>query len=160
MTAIVIIWKRADHYFFLRVEFTDSPDTLEYSVNELLPGKIFSIGMRIGFKVEPRVTLYLRQVVEDLVAARRLDLVSAYTSLRTLNIPGDFRFTVIHRVFSPSSDCLPGERRIMNLYERLRKIGLDTTDALGLDTSNTTIENVPLILASRNRPRRIKEIFP
>ncbi len=48
----------------------------------------------------------------------------------------------------------------MNLYERLRKIGLDTTDALGLDTSNTTIENVPLILASRNRSRRIKEIFP
>lgn len=152
--------KRADHYFFLRVEFTDSPDTLEYSVCELLPGKIFSVGMRIGFKVEPRVTLYLRQVVEDLVAAGRLDLASAYPSLRALNIPGDFRFTVIHRVFSPSSDCRPGERRIMNLYERLRKIGLDTSDALGLDTSNTTIENVPLILASRNRPRRIKEIFP
>ncbi|MDE6332686.1 MAG: KUP/HAK/KT family potassium transporter, partial [Muribaculaceae bacterium] len=49
--------KRADHYFFLRVEYTDEPYTLEYSATELLAGKIFSIGMRIGFRVEPRVTL-------------------------------------------------------------------------------------------------------
>ena len=150
--------KRADHYFFLRVEFCDEPDTLEYSISELLPGKIYSIGLRVGFKVEPRVTLYLRQVVEDLVADGRLDLLSGYPSLRSRNISGDFRFTVIHRVFSPSSDCRPADRRIMTLYERLRRIGLDTTDALGLDTSNAATENVPLILASRNKPRRVTRV--
>ncbi len=37
--------------------------------------------MRIGFRVAPRVSVYLRQVVEDLVAAGEVDLTSSYPSL-------------------------------------------------------------------------------
>lgn len=150
--------KRADHYFLIRTDFTDEPDTLEYSVCELLPGKVFSIAMRIGFRVEPRVTVYFRQIIEELVRDNRLDLLSGYPSLRARKVPGDFRFIVIHRVFSPSSDCRPMERWLMTMYERLRHIGPDTPEALGLDTSNTTVENVPLILASKNKPRRIMQV--
>ncbi len=141
--------KRARRYWILRLDFTDEPDTLEYTVDERFGGLLWCIGLRIGFRVQPRVTVYLRQVVEDLVAARRINLVSAYPSLRSHHIPGDFRFCLIHRIFSLSSSCRNGERWVMMMYERLRRMALAAEKALGLDTSNLNVEKVPLILDTR-----------
>lgn len=149
--------KRAQRYWILRLDFTDEPDTLEYTVDERFGGLLWCIGLRIGFRVQPRVTVYLRQVVEDLVAAGRIDLVSAYPSLRRHDVAGDFRFCLIHRIFSPASSCRKGERTVMTLYERLRRLALSTEKALGLDTSNLNVENVPLILAT-TMPRRIRPV--
>lgn len=146
--------KRARRYWILRLDFTDEPDTLEYTVDERFGGLLWCIGLRIGFRVQPRVTVYLRQVVEDLVAARRINLVSAYPSLRQHHIPGDFRFCLIHRIFSPSSSCRKGERWVMTTYERLRRMALAGDKALGLDTSNLNVEKVPLIIDTRI-PNRI-----
>lgn len=146
--------KRASRYWILRLEFTDEPDTLEYTVDERFGGLVWCIGLRIGFRVQPRVTVYLRQVVEDLVAARRISLVSAYPSLRDHHIPGDFRFCLIHRIFSPASSCRKGERWVMTMYERLRRMALAPDKALGLDTSSLNVENAPLIIATKI-PRRI-----
>lgn len=147
--------KRADHYWFIRVAYTDQPDTLEYTVDELIPGCMFSIGLKLGYRVNPKVNIYLRQIIEELVKEGKVDLTSTYPSLRSYGIPGDFHFTIIHRVFSPDSRCRPFERFVMSLYERIRHIGLDQDVALGLDTSVTTIEHVPLILTSGTAPRRI-----
>ncbi len=150
--------KRADHYWFIRVEYTDEPSTLNYTVDELIPGRVFSIGLKLGFRIDPKINIYLRQIINDLVKENRVDLTSTYPSLREEGIPGDFHFTIIHRVFSPSSSCRPFERGIMSLYERLRKIGITTDAALGLDTSSTTIEHVPLILTSGSPHRVIQRI--
>ena len=57
--------------------------------------------MRIGFRIEPRVSLYLRQVVDDLVADGEVELTSSYPSLHKNGIPGDFRFIIIHRIYYP-----------------------------------------------------------
>ena len=150
--------KRADHYWFIRVAYTDQPDTLEYTVDELIPGCVFSIGLRLGYRVNPHVNVYLRQVIETLVKEKRVDIISGYPSLRKHHIPGDFHFTIIHRIFSPDSQCRPFERFVMSLYERIRHIGLDHDKALGLDTALTTIEHVPLILNSGGDRRRITRI--
>lgn len=150
--------KRADHYWFLRVEYTDEPYTLGYTVDELIPGCMYSIGIKLGFRVDPKINVYLRQIINDLVEQGRVDLTSTYPSLQAHGIPGDFHFTIIHRIFSPSSSCLPSERFLLSLYERLRHIGLDTDAAFGLDTSSTTIEHVPLILSTGNPDRRITPI--
>lgn len=147
--------KRADHYWFLRVEYTDEPYTLGYTVDELIPGCMYSIGIKLGFRVDPKINVYLRQIINDLVEQGRVDLTSTYPSLQAHGIPGDFHFTIIHRIFSPSSSCLPSERFLLSLYERLRHIGLDTDAAFGLDTSSTTIEHVPLILSTGTPDRRI-----
>lgn len=95
--------KRADRYWILRVQYTDTPDTLTYTATPLADGRIWCVGLNIGFRVQPKITVYLRQIVEDLVAAGRIDLVSTYPSLRRHGIPGDFRFSIIHRIFSPLS---------------------------------------------------------
>lgn len=147
--------KRADHYFMIRVNYEDSPHKLEYKYEVLIPQTLISIDLYLGYKIEPKVSVYLRQIIEDLVEKGELDLMSNYPSLRKRNIPGDFRFIIIHRVFSPSSNCRPFEKFVMQLYGILCKIGITTEKALGLDTSNVTVENVPLII-SRGSDQRIK----
>ena len=151
--------KRADHYWLINLEFADTPDTLEYSCETQVPDTLYSVTMRIGFRIEPRVSLYLRQVVEDLVASRKVDLRSTYPSLRKNGIPGDFRFIIIHRVYYPESSDNRQQNLLMTIYALIGKIGIDEPKALGLDTSMVVVERVPLIINHCNRNiRRIMQI--
>lgn len=151
--------KRADHYWLINLEFADTPDTLEYSCETQVPDTLYSVTMRIGFRIEPRVSLYLRQVVEDLVTSRKVDLRSTYPSLRKNGIPGDFRFIIIHRVYYPESSDNRQQNLLMTIYALIGKIGIDEPKALGLDTSMVVVERVPLIINHRNRNiRRIMQI--
>lgn len=150
--------KRADHYWLLNLEFVDTPDTLEYTFTPLVKDTLFSVTMRIGFRIEPRVSLYLRQIVEDLVAEGKLDLTSTYPSLRKNGIPGDFRFVIIHRVYYPEDSSNRRQNLLMSLYAIIRRIGIDEPNALGLDTSVVVVERVPLIISGRARHlRRIEK---
>lgn len=151
--------KRADHYWLINLEFADTPDTLEYSCETLVSDTLYRVTMRIGFRIEPRVSLYLRQVVEDLVASKKVDLRSTYPSLRKNGIPGDFRFIIIHRVYYPESSDNRQQNLLMTIYALIGKIGIDEPKALGLDTSMVVVERVPLIINHRNRNiRRIMQI--
>ena len=146
--------KRADHYFMIRVNYDDTPHKLEYRYEVLIPETLISIDLYLGYKIEPKVSVYLRQIIEDMIEKGELDLTSNYPSLKKRNIPGDFRFIIIHRLFSPSSNCRPFEKLVMQLYGILSKMGITTEKALSLDTSNVTVENVPLII-TRGTNRRI-----
>ena len=151
--------KRADHYWLVNMVFVDTPDTLEYSCETLIPNTLYSITMYIGFRIEPRVSLYLRQVVEDLVDSKKVDLTSTYASLRKNGIPGDFRFVIIHRVYYPESFGNRQQNLLMSIYAIISKIGVGEPKALGLDTSMVVVERVPLIINQRNRCiRRITQI--
>lgn len=151
--------KRADHYWLLNLEFVDTPDTLEYTFTPLVKDTLFSVTMRIGFRIEPRVSLYLRQIVEDLVADGKLDLTSTYPSLRKNGIPGDFRFVIIHRIYYPEDSHNRRQNLLMSLYAIIRKIGIDEPNALGLDTSVVVVEHVPLIISGRAKHlRRIEKV--
>lgn len=153
--------KRADHYWLINLEFVDTPDTLEYNCSTLIKRTLFSITMRIGFRIEPRVSLYLRQVVDDLVADGEVELTSSYPSLHKNGIPGDFRFIIIHRIYYPEDSRNRRQNLLMSLYALIRKIGIGEPSALGLDTSVVVVERVPLIIANRaKRIRRIERIKP
>lgn len=138
--------KRADHYWFVHIVTDDRPDTLEYDVDIIEEETIYNVTMRLGFRIEPKVSVYLRQIVEDLSRSGHLDLTSSYPSLRARGIAGDFRFIILHRIFSPSSNCPRSASAMMRLYEILRRTGVSEQSALGLDTSLVTIETVPLII--------------
>lgn len=153
--------KRADHYWLINLEFVDTPDTLEYSCSTLIKETLYSVTMRVGFRIEPRVSLYLRQVVGDLVAGGEVELASSYPSLRKNGIPGDFRFIIIHRVYYPEDSCDRRQNLLMSLYALIRKIGIGEPKALGLDTSVVVVERVPLIIENRARHiRRIERVEP
>nr|WP_289748076.1 KUP/HAK/KT family potassium transporter [Paramuribaculum intestinale] len=149
--------KRADHYWFVHIDHVDSPDELSYSVSVAVPETIYVVTMHLGFRVAPRISIYLRQIVEDLVVSGDLDLRSGYPSLRREGIPGDFRFIILHRIFSPTSICGATTALLMRLHDILRHIGVSDTSAYGLDTSVVTAETVPLIINTSSGRRIVRE---
>lgn len=140
--------KRADHYWVMHIEHLDEPEALEYAVETVVPDTLFFVTLRLGFRVEPKVSVYLRQIVEDMVAAGELDLISTYPSLRREHIPGDFRFIILNRIFSLASTCSRGEAFLLRMHDTLRRLGTSDREAMGLDTSGVTLETVPLIIST------------
>ncbi len=149
--------KRADHYWLFHFEYLDDPDTLDYTFTPLIPDTLFRINVRIGFRVQPYMTLYLRQIIEDLVNDGQFDITSGYDSLKKRGMAGDFHFIVIHRIFYPASSDSNHDNVIMNLYGIFKHLGITEEHALGLDTSNVTVEKVPLIIKHRNDTNRVKK---
>lgn len=140
--------KRADHYWLLHIEYSDAPYTLEYEVKTVLPQRIFAVTFHIGYRVNPQINVFLRQVVEDLVETEQIDLTSSYPSLKAHHIPGDFRFVILRKIFSASSSCGGWERFLLKAHDRMRWMSLSEQETYGLDTSTVTIETVPLILST------------
>ena len=138
--------KRADLYWLLHVDILDDPHVLEYRIHHLVPGTLIKIDFKIGFKVQPRINLFFRQVLEEMNRNNEIDMVSHYHSLRKHHVMSDFRFIVIDRIQNYDFDFPPREQFIMDLYAIFKKLGITEVRALGLDTSNVTIETVPLYI--------------
>ncbi|MEI7983731.1 MAG: KUP/HAK/KT family potassium transporter, partial [Bacteroidota bacterium] len=138
--------KRADVYWMLHVDILDEPHILEYKVTQIVPKVLIKVDFKIGFKVQPRVNLFFRQVLEELSNKDEIDLVSRYDSLRRHHVPADFHFVVIDRIQNYDFDFPPREQFIMDLYSIIKRFGISEVRSLGLDTSNVTVETVPLYI--------------
>lgn len=138
--------KRADMYWFVHVDVTDEPYLQEYKVTELEKENVFRIDFRIGFRIDPRVNLMFRQVVEELVKNKEVDITSRYSSLKKRNMTGDFRFVVMEKFLSLDNDLPAVDKIIMDVYFFVKKFSLPEEKAFGLDTSSVTVEKVPLIV--------------
>ena len=68
--------KRADTYWFLHVHITDEPNTMEYSVDKIIPGVAMRVEFSLGFKVQPRINLYFKHVLQERVAKNEIVLKS------------------------------------------------------------------------------------
>ncbi len=138
--------KRADMYWFVHVDVMDEPYTMDYKVIELIKGNIIRIDFRLGFRVEPRINLMFRKVVEDMVKNFEVDITSRYESLGRKNLIGDFRFVVMEKFLSYENELPFYEKIILDFYFFFKHVSLSEERAFGLDTSSVTIEKVPLIV--------------
>jgi KUP system potassium uptake protein len=139
--------KRADIYWFVHVDTLDDPYTSEYKVDHIIPNDIIRVEFRLGFRVEPRINLMFRKVVEDLVTNREVNITSRYESLERDSVVGDFQFIVMEKYLSQDNDLPFAEKVIMRLHFWLKEISLSEERGFGLDVSNVTIEKFPLIVA-------------
>jgi KUP system potassium uptake protein len=136
--------KRADLYWLVHVDILDEPHILEYRITHLIPDLLIKIDFKLGFKVQPRVNLFFRQVIEEMAKNNEADLLSRYESLRRFGIIGDFRFVIIDRIQNYDFDFPARDQFIMDMYDIFKKFGISEVRSLGLDTSNVTVETVPL----------------
>jgi len=139
--------KRADIYWFVHVDVLDDPYTSEYSVEHIIPNDIIRIEFRVGFRVEQRINLMFRKVVEELVNNKEVNITSRYESLERNNVVGDFQFIVLEKYLSQDNELPFFEKIVMKLYFWLKEISLGEERGFGLDPSNVTIEKFPLIVA-------------
>lgn len=139
--------KRADVYWLVHVDVMDEPFTKEYKVDFLIPNKLIRIDFKLGFRVEQRINVLFRLVVEELVHKGEVDITSKYASLNKHNIVGDFRFIVLEKVLSRSNNLTFMDRIIMDYYFILKKFSLSEETGFGLDASFVTVERVPLVVS-------------
>jgi KUP system potassium uptake protein len=139
--------KRADIYWFVHVDVLDEPYTCEYNVEHIIPNDIIRVEFRLGFRVEQRINLMFRKVVEDLVKNKEVNITSRYESLEKNKVAGDFQFVVLEKYLSQDNELPFTERIIMKLYFWLKEISLGEERGFGLDPSNVSVEKFPLIVA-------------
>jgi KUP system potassium uptake protein len=144
--------KRADIYWFVHVDTLDDPYTSEYFVEQIIPNDIIRVEFRLGFRVQPRINLMFKRVVEDLVRSREVNVVSRYESLEKDNVTGDFEFVVLEKYLSGDNDLPLVERLIMKFHFWLKEISLSEERGFGLDPSNVTIEKFPLVVSNVTMP--------
>ena len=138
--------KRADIYWFVHVDTTDDPYTMEYKVNTIAPDDAYKVTFKLGFRVEQRINLFFRKVIEDMVKNKEVDITSRYESLSRQNVIGDFRFVVLEKFLSFENELPSRERLIMNIYFAIKGFTTPEDRWFGLDSSSVKIEKVPLVI--------------
>ncbi|BBE17681.1 kup system potassium uptake protein [Aquipluma nitroreducens] len=149
--------KRAQTYWLLHVDTVGEPDTFSYEVNQFIPGTLIRIDFHLGFKIEPRINLYFKEVLKDLVASGEIKLNSSYESLKKHHFPADFLFVNLDRVMTQDYKLSPWETMIMGLHAFARLFSINDVKALGLDSSSVIEEKVP-ISVERPLNRKIQRV--
>jgi KUP system potassium uptake protein len=145
--------KRADTYWFIHVDRVNEPNQFEYQVTQFIPGILIRIDFRIGFKVEPRINLYFREVIEDLVGSGEIKVESGYESLRKYSVPGDFKFILIERIMPRDYKLTNWENFTLVLNNMASKLSISDIRSFHLDATNTTVEQVPIIIDQPSHQR-------
>lgn len=138
--------KRADIYWFVHVDITDSPYTMEYKVNIVEPDDVIKVNFYLGFRVEQKINLYLRKVIEEMVKNKEVDITSRYESLNKQNRIGDFRFVVLERYLSLENRLSFFDQVVMKAYFFIKQFTSGEDKWFGLEASSVKIEKVPLII--------------
>lgn len=149
--------KRAQTYWLLHVDIVDEPDTFSYEVNQIIPGTLIRIDFHLGFKIEPRINLYFKEVLKDMVANGEIKLTSSYESLRKHHFSADFLFVNLDRIMTQDYKLSPWETMIMGLHAFTRKLSINDVKALGLDSSCVIEEKVPISI-ERPLNRKIQRV--
>jgi len=138
--------KRADTYWFLHVDRLDEPDRFEYKVTQIIPGVLIRVDFHLGFKVEPKINLYFREVLEDLVESGQIKLESTFDSLKKHSLPADFMYILIDRIMPRDYKLSSIENLTLSLHSVSRLLCISDVKALELDSSNTIEEQVPITI--------------
>lgn len=138
--------KRAEVYWLLHVDRVDDPYRFEYDVEQIIPGILIRVDFHIGFKVEPRINLYFKEVLEDLSKAGEISLKSSYNSLKKHDLPGDFKFIIIERIMIRDFKLSNWENVILTLNGVAEVISLPEIRTLKLDPTITITEQVPIVI--------------
>ena len=139
--------KRADIYWFLHVETLDEPYTCEYTVDHIVPNDIIRVEFRLGFRVQPRLNLLFKKVVEELVANKEVDIDSLNCHVGE-TVYGDFSFVVMEKYLSQDNELPFWEKLMMKAHFMIKDYSLSEEKGFGLDSSNVVVEKFPLVVST------------
>lgn len=138
--------KRADNYWFVHVHVTKYPYTCEYKVDTIAKNDVYRITFYLGFKIEEKISQFLRVAIEDMVRNGEVNIVSRYHSLRENNITGDFKFVLLEEILSPESNLGFWDRLAIKINLWLKSFTAAPEKWFNLDTNLLVVEKVPLII--------------
>lgn len=137
--------KRADVYWFVHINRTEQPYTLNYEVSELVDDKVIKVTINIGFRIQPKTELYFKKIVQDLVNDQELNLHIRPDGSTKYNSSPDFKFVVFQKFLSVENEFAMKEGLILNSYFFLKRLGQSDEAAFGLDKNDVLVEQIPLV---------------
>lgn len=138
--------KRADIYWFLHVNYTDEPYTMQYRVMELVNDKVIRVDFDLGFRVQPRINKLFRRVLEEMDANNELEFKNKYESIQKGDFHTDISYVLMERFLSVENEFTMRDDLILDAYFALKTLALSDREAFGLDPNVTVVEQVPLVI--------------
>ncbi|MFT3885332.1 MAG: KUP/HAK/KT family potassium transporter [Flavobacteriales bacterium] len=138
--------KRADIYWFVHVNWTDEPYTMNYRVTELINDKVIRVDFDLGFRVQPRINMFFTRVLTDLEADHELEFKSKYESIKKGDFHTDICYVLTERFLSVENEFSLVDDVILDSYYFVKRLALTDREALGLDSNITVVEQVPLVI--------------
>lgn len=138
--------KRADIYWFVHVNVRDEPYALGYHVDTIVKNDIYFIEFNLGFRIEPRIDYYFRQVVNDLVQSGEVDMSERHEQYYQESRIGDFRFLIMDSFLSFENAMPFWKNVVMKSYFNLKYLSVKESVNFGLDPSNVTVEKYPVVV--------------
>ena len=111
---------------------------------------VFRVQLRLGFKVNQRVNIYLRQITSDLVANGELPPQTRKYSIYEPGMIGTFRFCMIRKLLVPESDIPSYKRAAISLKYAIRHFAGSPARWYGLENSSLIVEYVPLFVKMKD----------
>lgn len=143
--------KKADVYWFVNVVVTDNPYDAEYEIETFGTSYIVKVQLRLGFRVDQRLNVYLRQISTELVKNGEINIQSRNYTIMPDRKVGDFRFTLIVEQLSYETELNLWDVFIYKTKLFIKRFTVSPSKWFGLETSDVDIEKVPLFLSNYNR---------
>lgn len=139
--------KKADIYWFVHINVTDEPYTMEYKIKALAPHDVYHLTFNLGFRIEPRVDLMFRAVIAELRKKGELLLDRTPDSKYCLDKGGDHIFMLGDSYLSYDNELSKAKYFMLKFYYVLKKIAVREEKNFGLEVSNVLVEKYPLVVS-------------
>lgn len=142
--------KRADVYWFVTVNVTDEPYTAEYSADTLGTDYLVNVQLYLGFRMEQKVNIFLRQVVNDLMDDGTLKRQpQKYTTDKGRDV-GDWSFVFVREELSAESTIKTTHKALIRARIWLQKHTVTPARWFGLEYADVVEEYVPLVIGAQH----------
>ena len=139
--------KRAKTYWFVSVIVSDEPYAHEYTVDNFGTDCIFRVRLKLGFKMNQRINVFLRQIVTDLIRTGELPpQEQKYSIYGSGGKIGSFKFCMLKKMLVPESELASWRRLAISLKYKIRHLAGSQEQWYGLESSAIIEEYVPLFL--------------
>ena len=137
----------------MSVNVLNEPDTMYYEVDTCGTDFIFRVRLNLGFRCSPRINVYLRQIVQDLMQSGELPKQDKKYSIYGPSPVGTFKFCFVHKAVGSKTGLSSLDEFILNTKYTIRRAAGSKIQWYGLETSNVIMEKVPMIVSGGERRR-------
>ena len=95
---------------------------------------------KLGFRIQPRVNLCFKKVMQELNESQELGVYSKYESLKRKDFHTDITYVIIESFFSIENELSIREDFIMDVYFNIKQLSQSDQKAFGLDNDMTVVE--------------------
>ncbi|HEX3023568.1 MAG TPA: potassium transporter Kup, partial [Chitinophagaceae bacterium] len=105
---------------------------------------------KLGFRVQPRINLLFKMVMQELKKNKELGFLSKYENLDQSDFHTDITYVIIETFLSIENELTLREGFIMDSYFAIKHFAQSDQKAFGLDNAVTVTERVPLLISPRS----------